>query len=276
MSSYDDLGIAELEARMEQLHAESDIAFKRCNNLVASIDARHREDKTRSEKIAKLIAERKAIELAPHLYFAAQKLPGVELKLKVAKYDLERKVDECKRLKAKHMIALKSELCFTKEKTQLAKTVDTLTAQLERKASLEDQQLQAENDKLKEELAGLKMQLMTKTEECRMKNAHITSQDQDIEELRKDFITYQSVTSDNWAHRHDSCDELVTALEEQCSMLTTQHNTLKSNVQTLETNIDTLHHKVNTLTMERDELQGNLDVGGYIFQTSFKRELTLV
>ncbi|KAJ8108522.1 hypothetical protein OPT61_g8117 [Boeremia exigua] len=241
MSADDDLAIAELEAQMQLLHADSDARLANCDKLVARIDARQKKDKERFVKVEKLLAEQKVAIIAPHILFAAQKLPDAILKLKVTEYDLQRKTDEYKRLEAKQLDARKSEIRVKKENRQLAKSMESLSAQLKGDCTPEDMRLKTENEMLKKELAMMKTQLKDKTDECEMK-------DRDINDLREDFAAYQSVTSSTWAHRHDACNELVAVLEEQCSTLTQQRDALESN-------LNTLHHKINTLTIERDSLQ---------------------
>lgn len=281
MCNYEDPFIAEVEAQANTLFAESDITLAKnvarladCEKHVKKVEAMHSADHRHFGKAETLLTEHHAAICAPRVLVDAEKLPSVELKLKVAEYDLQCKVAECKRLDAKHVDARKSEIRLKKDNKKLAEIVGTLTAQLEGRASPQEQVLKTENDDLKEQLAVLQAQLQQKTEECgakdlnishlnndcAIKGATIASFAQDIECLRDDFAAYQSVTSNNWSHRHDSCNELVTALEEQCDMLTAQRDTLECNLRALEGTVGTLHHKCNTLTMECDALQSRFDV----------------
>lgn len=130
---------------------------------------------------------------------------------------------------------------------QLIKTVKILTAQVEGKLTPKDKDIEAENEKMKEGLVMLRAQLKDKIDECEMK-------EQLISDLTEDFAAYQSVTSDTWAHRHDGCNELNAALDEQCEMLTVEHSTL--------------HNNLNRLIIERHDLQRKFDVSGrspYLF-----------
>lgn len=265
MSTYQDPFIAEAKAQANKLFVESvarlaniDARLADCDRRVKKVEAMHRDDQEHFRKAETLLAEHYVAIHAPQVLEKPEKLPIVELKLRVAEYEQQRKVDECKRLELKHLDAHKTKIRLKKENKQLTKTVESLTAQLESKASPQEQALKTENDEFKEQLALLKAQVQNKTEECEAKDAVIASKEQDIVDLRDDFAAYHSVTSDTWSHRHDSCNELVAALEEQCDMLTTERNILKGN-------LNTFHHKNNTLTIERDNLQGRFDVSNCTF-----------
>ncbi|KAF9701677.1 hypothetical protein EKO04_000370 [Ascochyta lentis] len=251
MSTYEDPTIAELEAQMNSIHAEIDTKLSNCSKIIAKLDTRHNDDNQHHKKADVLLAAHKVAIIAPHIVLAAEKLPEFELKLKVAEYELKRKTDECTRLTAKHLDACKSEIRTKKEKKQLTKTVESLTAQLEGKVTPEERNTKTENEELKQELAKLRAQLENKIEECEMK-------DQVIVDLTEDFAAYQSVTSNTWAHRHDSCNELNDALEEQCAMLTAERDTLQRNLQgdlnAVQGNYEILSVKHDVLAMKRDEL----------------------
>ena len=253
MSTYEDPSIAELETQMNKVHAAIDAGYANCDKLIKKIEARHREDDERFRKAETLLAEHKVAIIAPHVLLAVQKLPDIKLKLKVTEFELNRQTDERKRLEAKHLDVRKSEIRLKKENKQLTKTVESLTAQLQGKTTPEEKDLKAENQKLKEELAMLRAQLKRKTDECETKDSFIVSREQDIADLTDDFAAYQNIISDALSKRHEGCDELHAALDEQCNMLTAERDTL-------EANLDTLHHKCNTLAIERDDLQGRFNV----------------
>lgn len=292
MSLHEDQSLVELEAQMNQLHAESNAGLARCDKLVKKIDARHKQDKALFEKAHKLLAETKVAAVAPHILAAAQRLPHVELKLKVAEFEINRNKQECKRLQIKHMNAFQAELRFKKENKQLTKTIESLTAGREIDTTSERNDTQSENEQLKEQLAALTAQLKVKTDECASKDAFIANQEREVAELRVEFAGYQDFTSNSSIHRHDGCNEHIAALEEQHVVLTTHYddkiNTLQSKLtvsrmpsslvalslldqcatETYKTKLEEQHvaltthyaDKINTVTTECGVLQSKLNV----------------
>lgn len=249
---------------MHKIHGECDAAhaataasFAKCDKGVKKLEAHLRNEKDLIHKTELALAEHKVSIATPHILAAYEKIPGIELKLKVAEFELQRKTDEYKRVQAKHLDAIKSEIRLKKQNKELTRTVETLTTQLEGKASPQELVLQAENEELQKQLALLKAQLQSKSDECVAKDTIIASKQQDIDNLREDFAAYQSVADQTWSHRHDSCNELAAALEEQCDMLTAEHDTL-------EGNLNTLHHKLNSVAMERDNLQEQFNVSDLV------------
>ncbi|KAF3036677.1 hypothetical protein E8E12_004113 [Didymella heteroderae] len=248
MSICHDSSVAELETLVHKVYGECDAAraatgtsFAKCDKEFQKIEPLLHDQRELIHKSEHALAEHKVSIVAPHILTAHEKLPNVELKLKVAEFEQQRKIDECKRLHAKHLDASKKEIRFMKENKQLTKKVETLTAQREGEATPQEQTPHKENKELKKQLALLQAQLESKTEECK-------SNDQVIEDIREDFVAYQSIIDDTWSHRHDSCNELTDALDEQCSILIKERDTL-------EADLYTLHHKNNILAMERDNLQ---------------------
>ncbi|KAF2627056.1 hypothetical protein BU25DRAFT_448834 [Macroventuria anomochaeta] len=260
MSAYEDPTIAKPEAQINKINAKVDARLSNASKLITKIQGCHRDNEKHFKKAEILLAEHKVAIIAPHILLAAQILPDTKLKLEVAEYEIKRQSDECKRLEAKHLDARKSEIRVKKENKQLTKIVESLTAQFEGKATPEEKCIKTENEKLMKKLAMLSAQLKSKIEECEIK-------DQAFNDLREEFAAYLSVNSDTWSHRHDSCNELVAALEEQCGMFAAERDAL-------EANLNTLYHKNNFLTIERDNLQGRFDVNQHAFQIPCRHQLT--
>jgi chromosome segregation ATPase len=231
MSTYQYPTIAELEAQMIECHAKTDSSLANCEKLITKLEARYLKADEDYSKVQTHLSEYKVNIIAPYIAAAAEQLPATALKLKVAEYDLKRKTEDYKKLEAKHLEACKSEIRVKKEKKQLEKTVVALTNHLDGNTTPDEKKLQTENERLKGELATLKAQLEHKTEECAMK-------DQFIADLTDDFAAYQDVTSDTLARRHDSCDELNAALDEQCGMLTAERDYLQSHIDMLTVKCD--------------------------------------
>jgi chromosome segregation ATPase len=275
MSAYEDAFIAEAEALSNKLIAEGDARLasatarlSHCHKRVKKTEGIHRNDQEHFRKAELALEKHKVSIVAPHILAAYERLPSVELKLKIAEFEHQRKTDEYQRLQAKHLDASKSEIRLKKANKQLTNTVETLTAQLEGKSSPQEQTLQNENDELKKKLDLLQAQLDSKTKECDAK-------DQAVEDLREDFGAYQSVYEDTWSHRHDGCNELAAALEEQCEVLQSNFEALQGINNTLEGNLNTLHHKLNSAAKERDNLQERYKVSDCGSQMSFSHQLTL-
>ncbi|KAJ4316828.1 hypothetical protein N0V94_005241 [Neodidymelliopsis sp. IMI 364377] len=249
MSTYRDPTIAELEAQMIECHAQTDSNLANCEKLITKLEARYLKADEDYSKVQTHLDEYKVNIIAPHIAAAAEQLPATALKLKVAEYDLERKTEDYKKLEAKHLETCKSEIRIKKEKKQLEQTVVALTAQLDGKTTPEEKQLQTENERLKEELATLKAQLEHKTDECAIK-------DQCIADLTDDFAAYQDVTSNTLARRHNSCNELTAALDEQCGMLTAERDYLQSHIDVLTVKGDMLKSELEAIiTTDRKELE---------------------
>jgi hypothetical protein len=228
MSTYTEgPSIAELDAEMNKYHAQIDARLVTCSKLITKLEARHQKADKQQKKAKILLDNFKVISIAPQVALAAEKLLATELKLRVTEYELKRKTDECKRLASKHLETSKSEIRVKKEKKQLAKTVDTLTTQLKGKITPEEIEIMIQNKELEQELTMLRAQLNRKIEECETK-------DRFIADLTVDFAAYQNVTSDTWVHRHDSCNELNAALDEQCAMLAAERDALQSKLNALQ------------------------------------------
>jgi len=275
MSTYHDPSVAELEALMYKVHGACDAAsaatqasFAKCDRGVKKLEAHLRNEKDLIREAELAHVEHKVSIIAPHILAAYEKLPSIELKLKVATFEQRRKAEGCKRLQAKHLDASKSEIRLKKANKQLTKTVESLTDQLQGKVSPQEQALKTENEDLRKQLALLRSQLASNTGECEAKDAIIMSKQQDIDYFREDFAAYQSVYEDTCSHRHDACDELVAALEERANMHDTERVALHGT-------ISTLHHKCNTLAMERDTLQEQFNVSDGVSQISCSHQLTL-
>ncbi|KZM26007.1 hypothetical protein ST47_g2836 [Ascochyta rabiei] len=92
----------------------------------------------------------------------------------------------------------------------------------------------------------------SKTEECETKDLFTN-------DLTEDFAANQSVTSEAWIHRHDSCNELNAALDEQCAMLTAERNINRNNFGVLSVKHDVLAMKCDALRGECANLQSKFN-----------------
>lgn len=260
MSTFTDPFISEAEALSQNLITEGEARLNSatarlaaCDMRIKKVEAIHHNDQERFHKDELALEKHKVSIIAPHILAAYEKLPNIELKLRVAAYEHQRKTDESKRLQAKHIDTIKSEICLKKSNKQLTQTVESLAAKLDGKVLPQEQALKNESQELRKELDLLRAQLASKTEELEAKDAMIMSKQQDIDYLREDFDAYQSVYETIWSHRHDGCNELTAALEEQCGMVIAERNVL-------EANLNALDHKCTSLAMERDYLQKQFDV----------------
>ena len=98
MSTYPYPFIAEVEARAAELFAESKARLTRittrlsgCDKCVKKIEGMHHDQKEKLRKAELTIAEHKVSVAGPRILAAYKKLPSIELKLKVAEYDQQRK-----------------------------------------------------------------------------------------------------------------------------------------------------------------------------------------
>ncbi|KAJ4345052.1 hypothetical protein N0V95_005994 [Ascochyta clinopodiicola] len=235
MPAYGGLTITELEADMHKMHAEVDTKLSNCSKMIAKLDAHHNNADEHYRKADMLLAEHKVVIAALHNTLAAEKLPTVELKLRTAEY----------------MLKFKSDIRGKDAKKQLIKTMRSLTLQLAGKALPEEKDFKTENEKLKHELRILSAQLESKTEECETK-------DQIITDLTENFTVYQNVTPDTRIHRHDSCNELNVAFDEQCSVLTAERDIVQSNFEVLSVKHDVLAMKRDALGEECHNLRSKL------------------
>ena len=222
---------------MKALHATSDADIARWGRHVANTKARDAAIKERIQKVDKKVTELKVSAIAPDILADAQKLPHVQLQLRVAQYNADIKAAEYKRLDSRRYEAYESESRLKKDNKRLSELNKSLTATLEEKAASEDKALQSENDNLKEEIARLRAQLETKTEEVQQKDAIIASKEQDVASLKEGIAAEQTTSS----HNHEGCDALEEAFRESSDL----YSSLCSE----------LEDKVRTLTAERDDFQ---------------------
>ncbi|KAJ4401686.1 hypothetical protein N0V91_007727 [Didymella pomorum] len=214
MSIYHDLPTEELEALMYKVHGECDAAsaatqasLAKCDKGVKKLETHLRDEKALIHRAELTLAEHTATVVAPHILAAYKNCRTPALK---------------------------------KANKQVTKAVESLTDQRQGKASPQEQALKNENEDLQRQLTLLQAQLASKAEVCEAKDAIIMSKQQDINYFCEDFAAYQSVHEDTWSHRHDGCNELSAALEEQCEMYKTLATTLEGNLNTFRRNLNSV------------------------------------
>ena len=243
--THHDTSTAELEEKMNKLHAASDAGVARWGRLVAKTNAGDAAIKERIQKLDNHVVELKVAAIAPHILADAKKLAHVELQLRVAHYNADLKAKEKERHDSLRWEAYESASRLRKDNKRLSELNQSLTATLEGKAA-EDKVLKSENDQLKEELARLRAQLETKTEECQQKDAIIAGKKEDIAELEECLAASQTIADRASPQNHEGCNELEEALREQSDFFSSRCADLEV--------------KVGTLTTERDEFQSKWKV----------------
>ena len=89
--THHDTSTAELEEKMNKLHAASDAGVARWGRLVAKTNAGDAAIKERIQKLDNHVVELKVAAIAPHILADAKKLAHVELQLRVAHYNADLK-----------------------------------------------------------------------------------------------------------------------------------------------------------------------------------------
>lgn len=244
MNPYRDLSTDELEAVMIKLRAESDVHIARWEEKVAEIKARAAEEKKRSSAMGKTSIQQTIAPIAPEITAAAQKLPQIELELKVARHNATEMAEDYKRLKAKHVDAVKIQIQLENDKKILNKTISSLTTDLEATAARKESDLQIENDNLRKEIAQLKSELKHQTEECQAKDTTIAGMYQNIVAFQEFMAVEQESDSHISLHRHDACNEMEALLQEQAHMDSLRFTDLEEKMRVVKAERHELHNEL--------------------------------
>ncbi|KAH9882853.1 hypothetical protein J1614_000219 [Plenodomus biglobosus] len=206
MSSHiNTLFIISAEKKAAELIAGTDNTFKKCDRKVKMIEQQLEKADAVQKKTEAELTDVQAQALFPKMFESAKQLPLVTLQLAVSKYNHANDIKEKESYQSRYRELLQQHTQTKKEKKELEKTFDELTANISLGKKLHDHQSAIEE--LMKEVAMLKAMLKARAEEN-------VSKDKQIHDMKAQLEDYKQSESENARQLHELQGQLTDLKQE--------------------------------------------------------------